>query len=67
MDPQDNVRSSPTYGKQFSDTDLRAVKDAAYFFVSLGATAERLERLVKALSLSDTSIEDQILRRWGVR
>lgn len=74
---QEDVVSSDTTGSELEDgqllrdLDVRRLKIACTDYVHGSHTprleAQRLTRLAQTLTRGDSALEDQILRRWGVR
>lgn len=66
MDTSHNAGEQPARGQLFRDVDLHGrelARDLEWFsFVR----TEAFEELVKAISKGDRSLENQILRRWGI-
>lgn len=66
-----NARESPALGQLFSESDLcgqEFAADVAAGWKRTGFTKTRaFTGLVKAIAQGDRTLEDKILRSWGIR
>lgn len=69
MDTQNNARSELSFGQFIRDFDIlgRPLAFHHQFRTFAYTQPEALTALVKAITQGNTTLENQVLRHWGIR